>query len=702
MRLFLAAASLLLALPGTAWAADATIAMRELPLHGDRVLASPAPPARFNLVGLQWQGSGTVAFRARALGGRWGAWRPAGPEEEDAPDARNPEAMRTRAWRLGNPWWVGASDRLEYRVHGRVSRLRAFYVWSPAVRVAARAPASADSPQVVPRAFWGADESIRRAAPSFAPALRFAVVHHTAGRNGYSQAEAAAIVRGIQLYHVKGNGWNDIGYNFLVDRFGTVYEGRFGGIDRNVVGAHAQGFNTGSVGVALIGTYDTTGPPAAAEDALARLLAWRLDLAHVDPLATLSFLSGGNPRFTAGFPVFLRAVSGHRDTGFTACPGDTLYARLADIAGRVSAIGLPKLYEPDVSGGIGGLVRFQARLSGLLPWTVTVLDALGQEVARGDGIGPAVDWTWDATLLLPGGYRWRIDGAAVTPAVGTLGTAAGTTPTVPLAIRGAAVDPETISPNGDGDADGTTLTYTLSAAATVTVSAVDITGQPVLEVQPPTMREPGEHAVTFGASGLADGLYGLHVVARSGDGAEVATTVQVFVTRTLGFVTAAPKVFSPNGDGRNDTFALRFRLAGQADVRVRVLRDGKWVATAFAGTMPSGQRLIRWDGSKRVGRLLDGSYAVVVEATDGIGTQAIEVPFLADTKRPVVRFLPGRPLRVWVSEPALLTLRVNGRPLRLQAKAPGVEAVPGFRRIGLARAVAWDPAGNVSVPVRRS
>ena len=137
-----------------------------------------------------------------------------------------------------------------------MTRIKAHLVWSPETLIPLRAPAATVTPPIVPRSTWGADERIRRGPPSYAPSVRFAIVHHTAGRNGYSRAEAAAIVKGIQLFHVQGNGWNDIGYNFLVDRFGTVYEGRFGGVDRNVVGAHAQGFNTGSVGVALLGTYE--------------------------------------------------------------------------------------------------------------------------------------------------------------------------------------------------------------------------------------------------------------------------------------------------------------------------------------------------------------------------------------------------------------------------------------------------------------
>ena len=107
--------------------------------------------------------------------------------------------------------------------------------------------------------------------------MRLAIIHHTAGQNDYTRAQAPAIVRGIELFHVKGNGWNDIGYNFLVDRFGTIYEGRFGGVDRNVIGAHALGFNTGSVGIALLGTYGSTkpSPGGARRDRAARLLEAR-------------------------------------------------------------------------------------------------------------------------------------------------------------------------------------------------------------------------------------------------------------------------------------------------------------------------------------------------------------------------------------------------------------------------------------------
>ena len=217
------------------------------------------------------------------------------------------------------------------------------------------------------RSGWQADESIRRAKPVYADTLRMAYVHHTAGTNTYSRLEAPAVVRGIEVYHVKGNGWNDIGYNALVDRFGTVYEGRYGGIDRNVVGAHAKGFNTGSFGIAVMGDFRSVDPPAAAVDALVQTLAWRLDLAHVDPLSTLNAISSGNERFVSGIPVFLRAISGHRDTGLTTCPGERLYAQLPTIARRVAALGLPKLYAPSATADESGGIRFTARLSSAPP-----------------------------------------------------------------------------------------------------------------------------------------------------------------------------------------------------------------------------------------------------------------------------------------------------------------------------------------------
>ena len=183
------------------------------------------------------------------------------------------------------------------------------------------------------REVWGANEAIRRAPPSYAPSVQFALVHHTAGTNSYTASQSAAIVRGIEIYHVKGNGWNDIGYNFLVDKYGQVFEGRYGGVDRHGHRrARRRVQHRFRGGRSARHATARAAPPKVARTALANLLAWRLDIAHVDPTSTLTWVSGGNERFAAGVPVVLRAVSGHRDTGFTTCPGAALYAQLRAIA----------------------------------------------------------------------------------------------------------------------------------------------------------------------------------------------------------------------------------------------------------------------------------------------------------------------------------------------------------------------------------
>ena len=437
----------------------------------------------------------------------------------------------------------------------------------------------------------------------------------------------------------------------------------------------------------------------AAQDSLARLLAWRLDAAHVDPLSTLSFISNGNQRFPSGLPVFLRAVSGHRDTGFTDCPGAALYGLLNGLAGTVRATGLPKLYAPLVSGTVPGKVRFRARLSSALPWTVDVLDASGSSVAGTTGQGQSVDWTWDATLAPNGPYRYSIAAADATPARGSLGgIVAG--PAAELTIAGLAADPETISPNDDGVADASSITYTLNDGANVTVTIQDAVGETVRAI-PRAYRRAGEHVVPFDAFGLEDGVYTVSLEATATGGRIAAASVEVAVTRTLGGFVPARSAFSPNGDGRADRLSLSFVLAGPAEVRLRVLRDGKWVATPFTGPLLPGPQRLEWDGSKRIGRLLDGSYEAVLEATDPIGTARIAVPVVADTRAPSVRIAQRFPLRVVLSEPAELTVRADGRSFKRRTATAGTVPIYGIPRVGVVRVVAWDPAGNVSRPASR-
>ena len=652
--------------------------------------------SRFTLAGVHWRGSGTVRFRTRSLDGRWSSWRAAAPEAEDGPDERSSERGR-KGWRLGNPWWVGDSDRIQARVTGSVTRLRAHLVWSPETRIPLRVPAATVAPPIVPRTTWGADERIRRAPPTYASDVRFAIVHHTAGQNGYSRSEAPAIVKGIQLFHVQGNGWNDIGYNFLVDRFGTIYEGRFGGVDRNVVGAHAMGFNTGAVGIALLGTYEDAAPSAAAQDAIARLIAWRLDLAHVDPTAFLTFISGGSDRYASGIPVLLNGISGHRDTGFTACPGDVLYGRLGTIASVTRGLGGLKIFEPRATVA-GSAVRVRARLSEPQGWAVAVEGASGAGVARGSGSGTAVDWTWDSAGFPPGSYRWTVSAASARPAVGTFRAGGGA---APLAIETLVAEPEAISPNGDGQADATTLTYRISASANVTIEVTDAIGGVVSTIVDRMWTGAGQHTVELDGAALADGSFNVVMTARTAAGASVQKVIPLSVNRTLGLVTGAPVAFSPNGDGRRDRLTVTFALAAPAGVRIRVEREGRWVATPLLASYPTGTQRFVWDGMRGVGLVRDGEYTAVVEATAGPGAISFGVPFAVDSTAPRVRILAGAGLRVNVNEPSVLTLVIDGQALRREVKRAGVIRIPWAGPAVRVRVVAWDAAGNSSGPAVR-
>jgi flagellar hook assembly protein FlgD len=686
------ALALALALPASASAGLATLQVRDLPLGGERSLASTRATAPFQLVGLHWQGRGTLELRTRAPGGAWSRWQAVAEDDGDAPDAGSPESRALRGWRASVPVWVGRAVGLEVRAIGRVTAARALTVRSPVSRVPLRVTAAAGLPQIVPRAAWQADESIRKEKPLYADTLRMAFVHHTAGTNTYTRAQAPAIVRAIELYHVKGNGWNDIGYNALVDRFGTVYEGRYGGIDRNVVGAHAKGFNTGSFGIAVMGDFRTVDPPAAAVDAVVRTLAWRLDLAHVDPLSTFNGISSGNERFGPGIPVFLRAISGHRDTGLTTCPGQRLYDLIPTIARRVAALGLPKLYAPAVVSDEAGGLRFTARLSSSLPWSVVVTDAAGNELGRGEGTGAAVDWAWLPSAPVPAGTQWRIESPGATPASGTLAATS-----TALQLTGATAVPSSVSPNGDGQADSTTVSFTLSADANVAVTLLDASGTTVGQAEAKRWRRAGPRTVVVSANGLADGAYVVRIAANATGGREATVDVPLTVVRTIGRVMLDPPAMTPNGDGHGDVLSVSIPLAAPAELTVRILRDGRWVATPFTGEVEAGTQTVTWDGRKRLGRAREGGYTVSVEALDVSGATArVELPFLLDATAPVVRIVSDAPPRLRVSEAAVLVIRANGARRVVRATGPGVFRIPRIDRLRTLVVTARDAAGNES------
>jgi hypothetical protein len=285
----------------------------------------------FVMLGVSWQGAGTAEPRVRVrTEAGWGPWTALEIEDDDAPDVgsaetRNDENDRT----VTRPLWVGRGEGYELEAPSR--DLKVHLVREGGSRIRLRPPptaAAADRPPIGDRASWGARPP--KAAPAVASELRMAFVHHTAEPNDYGPDDVPRILRGEQAYHMDARGWNDIGYNFVVDRFGRIWEARAGGIDRAVVGAHAEGFNTGSTGVAVMGTFTSTPVPDPAIDAVVRLLAWKLPLHGVDPGGTTA-LNG----------VGFNTVAGHRDSKATDCPGARLYDRLAEIRSRARNLVTP-------------------------------------------------------------------------------------------------------------------------------------------------------------------------------------------------------------------------------------------------------------------------------------------------------------------------------------------------------------------------
>jgi hypothetical protein len=319
-------------------------------------------PIPFNMVGFVLPpGTDHVDVRAR-VAGEWSEWYRAEAQDlEDAPDPGTAEAAglpdpTTRT----DPVWFGESDAIQLRTadvdpadvqvmlidslglsEGFFARIGRHLSTRPAPAEAQVAPFP-----YVTRAGWGADESIRKGSPSYAANVQFTVIHHTAGGNTYTRDQAPGVVRGIYEWHVKANGWNDIGYNFLVDRYGTIYEGRFGGIDRGVIGAHAGGWNTGSFGISLMGNYNSATPTVAELDAFARVIAWKYRLHGIS--ATPSARVFVNSQW-------IPTLVGHRNvrgsyqvnpSTTTDCPGQNFYVRLDNLRDRVEAASI------DVTGGI--------------------------------------------------------------------------------------------------------------------------------------------------------------------------------------------------------------------------------------------------------------------------------------------------------------------------------------------------------------
>jgi hypothetical protein len=345
-----------------------------------------------------------------------------------------------------------------------------------------------------------------------------------------------------------------------------------------------------------------------------------------------------------------------------------------------------------VTGGLGEAVHFTARLSGPLRWKVSVSDELGQVLASGTGQGTDVSWTWDSSLAVAAAARWQIDVAGATSASGAL---ARTTPVSSLAITTLSAEPASVSPNGDGVADTSIVTFGISTPATVEVGLFDATGEQVAVLANPVEQPAGAATVTLDASAVPDGAYTIVATAIGTSGEPVTRETDLVVSRTVATPALAPALVTPNGDGRDDTLSVSFALATPAAVTLRVLQGAAWVATPFSGALAAGAQTLTWDGKRRSGTTPDGPYTAILDVTDAVVTSHVSLPFTLDALPPALKLLSS-PLRLWVSEPARVTVRVNGATRRLVVTQAGPLPPLGIERLRTLVAVARDAAGNVT------
>ncbi len=288
----------------------------------------------FTMIGASYSSPSAAPGRVRVLlDGRWTRWFPLAETTADAdhgPDRGTGEANRPAS----DPVWVGAGEGFQLSLPAGTTDLRVHLVRDAAVPgggpLSESAPPATESvggaeaagyriPTVRSRSAWGA--APYRGSVDTANRLRRAVIHHTVNGNGYSGSQVPSMLRSIQAYHQNSRGWDDIGYNFVIDRFGRIWEGRAGSLYRPVIGAHASNVNTGSVGVAYLGDGTNARLTSTAVTALGRFLGWKLSLHRSRPSRT--------------------NIVGHRNVGQTSCPGNTVYTQLGAIRSKAIALAPP-------------------------------------------------------------------------------------------------------------------------------------------------------------------------------------------------------------------------------------------------------------------------------------------------------------------------------------------------------------------------
>ncbi len=395
------------------------------------VLTAPLPTDDYQMAAVTWDpvrrpADVLVSLRYRTDAG-WSDWVDLGGSDPDA-QASGPEAKGVL--RQGSvPYFTGPADGVQVRVDQadpssplpdglRIDLIDPGTSAADA-QVAAADPASSAvagsrNPDIITRAEWGADESLRAKNLDMSRTVKVAFVHHTVGTSNYSPSQGPAQVRSLYAYYVNSLGYSDMGYNFLVDKYGRIYEGRAGSITTSVRQAATGGFNPDTMAVAAMGNFMEIPASDAMVTSIGRLLGFRLASYHRNPVGKRTLVAeDGSSRYSAGDKAVFNVISGHRDAGFTACPGNHLYLRIPRIRKVAKHWMGANLVEPRVSGAVvsygrNASVRVRSAVLEQQRWELTITQGCTQRVVR--------RYSGTAAPGDPIAVRWRgtdADGRAV-------------------------------------------------------------------------------------------------------------------------------------------------------------------------------------------------------------------------------------------------------------------------------------------------
>jgi hypothetical protein len=669
------------------------------PSGGTKLTTVPQKVTGFGEVGVTWAHGVSIPqagihFAARTrTHGAWSAWSDIPYDPEHGPDPNSREGRRARPGT--DPVLVGKVGKVQVKAvtaetlpadmrlaviapgHARhtsteraaidTSRLDGGTGQDSVYRAADPQPVTGSTdtaslaaavfmpePVIYSRAQWGANEKIREKSSLHYGDVHAGFVHHTVNANDYTRSEVPGILRSIYAYHVQSRGWSDIGYNYLIDRFGRIWEGRYGGVDRAVVGAHTLGFNDDSFAASAIGNYQITKPSKAMIQAYATLFAWKLSLHGVTASSTHQYVTSR----------FFQAINGHRDAAATLCPGQYLYNRIPDIrrmaaadqrgwTGRQLESNLASTPHPDIvvrRAGDGEL--FVVPTGGLLHFPAPTTLATGLAGAQGVAVSP--DLTGDA-----------INDLAVRQADGTLalrpGLSGGGFGPVARVVPGFRNKDQVVAP-GDLDGDGRNDLIARNPA----------TGRLLAYLQ----RSDG----TFRTVGLGAWWNSFDLISSVGD-----VTGDGKVDLVARDSSGALWLYAGNG---TPGFAKGVRIAGSFAGDDVITGGGDWsgdgVDDLFVRSSASGKSwVLPGNGDGTFQRPL-GPFGRLAGATGLTAGDA------SGSRAPDLVALSGDRLKVWTNSGTFNL----GRPIDTGAKAPGADA--------LLAAGDWDRDGYGDVIVRRA